>query len=41
MNLAAASLDPDVPVAGTVEFIDTANTGITYNARVLAGPRGR
>jgi hypothetical protein len=41
MNLPIASLDPGVPAAATVEFIDTANTGITYNIRVLAGPGGR
>jgi hypothetical protein len=41
LNLAAASLDPGVPVAGTVEFIDTAMTGITYNIRALAGAGGR
>ena len=41
LNLAAASLDPGVPQSDTVEFIDTANTGITYGIRVLAGPGGR
>ncbi len=41
MNLSTASLDPGVPAAATVEFMDTANTGITYNVRVLAGPGGR
>ncbi len=41
MNLAAATLDPGVPIAVTIEFIDTAQTGIAYNIRVLAGPGGR
>ena len=41
ISLGAASLDPGVPVAATVEFIDTARTGITFDVRVLAGPGGR
>jgi hypothetical protein len=40
VNLAAASLDPGAAGTGTVEFIETANTGITYTVGVLAGPGG-
>jgi len=39
VNLAAASLDPGAAVTGTVEFIDTANTGITYTVRISAGDK--
>jgi hypothetical protein len=28
-------------ISGAIDFIDTAQTGITYNLRVLAGPGGR
>lgn len=41
ITIGAASLDPGVPVASTVQFIDTAKTGISYSLRVLAGAGGR
>ncbi len=40
-NISAAPLAAGTSVSGTIEFIDTAQTGITYNVRVLAGPGGR
>jgi hypothetical protein len=41
LNISSASLAVGASVTGTVEFIDTAQTGITYGVRVLAGAGGR
>ncbi len=38
---AGQSLAPGASISGAIDFIDTAQTGITYNLRVLAGPGGR
>jgi len=37
LDFAAASLAPGASVTATIEFINTAGTGIMYDARVLAG----
>lgn len=34
-------LAPGGSISGSIDFIDTAQTGITYSLRVLAGPGGR
>jgi hypothetical protein len=38
---AGQSLAPGASISGAIDFIDMAQTGITYNLRVLAGPGGR
>ncbi len=38
---AGQSLAPGASISGSIDFINTAQTGITYNLRVLAGPGGR
>ena len=38
---AGQELAPGASISGSIGFIDTAMTGITYNLRVLAGPGGR
>lgn len=35
------SLAPGASISGSIDFIDTAQAGITYSLRVLAGPGGR
>jgi hypothetical protein len=41
-NIAAGQmLALGASISGSIDFIDTAQTGITYNLRVLAGPGGR
>ena len=38
---AGQPLAPGASISGAISFIDTAQTGITYSLRVLAGPGGR
>jgi len=38
---AGQTLAPGASISGSIDFIDTAQTGITYSLRVLAGPGGR
>ncbi|HTR39142.1 MAG TPA: hypothetical protein VMH80_24870 [Bryobacteraceae bacterium] len=38
---AGQDFEPGASISGSISFIDTAQTGITYNLRVLAGPGGR
>ncbi len=38
---AGQALAPGASISGSIDFIDTAQSGITYSLRVLAGPGGR